>query len=122
MNFTQLFLKYNYSLNPLHGSVIQCLIKKLQQNMLKRVPITKQARFILGIEDVLFLNSVKGGYDIANVSHITFIPKSFCRNRKVFHSQWIIFSILNMNPKIDNTVVKDIYDGKIDFFSSAKAH
>jgi len=33
MNFTQLFLKYNYSLNPLHGSVIQCLIKKLQQNM-----------------------------------------------------------------------------------------
>jgi len=27
-----------------------------------------------------------------------------------------------MNPKIDNTVVKDIYDGKIDFFSSAKAH
>jgi len=33
MSFTQLFPKYNSSLNPLHRSVIQCLIKKLLQNM-----------------------------------------------------------------------------------------
>jgi hypothetical protein len=33
-----------------------------------------------------------------------------------------IFSILNINPKIDNIVVKDIHDGKIDFFLLAKAH
>ncbi len=33
MSFTQLFPKYNYSLNPLRGSAIQCSIKKLQQNM-----------------------------------------------------------------------------------------
>jgi hypothetical protein len=28
MSFTQLFSKYNFILNPLCGSVIQCLIKK----------------------------------------------------------------------------------------------
>ncbi|CAK9189882.1 unnamed protein product, partial (mitochondrion) [Sphagnum tenellum] len=179
MSFTQLFPKYNSSLNPLRGSAIQCSIKKLQQNMvlvdtglktliicfqheLKRVPITKQARFILGIEDVevfgelkmllpkplerkckskliwteltkiwqsdhnlvkgFLLNSVKGGYAIAIAGHIAFPPKSLRRSRKVFHSQWRIFSILNMNPKIGNIVVKDIDDGKIDFFSPAKAH
>jgi len=33
MSFTQLFPKYNSSLNPLHGSVIQSSIKNLQQNM-----------------------------------------------------------------------------------------
>jgi hypothetical protein len=36
MSFTQLFSKYNSSLNPLRGSAIQCLIKKLQQNMVYR--------------------------------------------------------------------------------------
>nr|AND50348.1 ribosomal protein S1 [Flatbergium sericeum] len=179
MSFTQLFPKYNSSLNPLRGSTIQCSIRKLQQNMvlvdtglktliicfqheLKRVPITKQARFILGIEDVevfgelkmllpkplerkckskliwtkltkiwqsdhnlvkgFLLNSVKGGYAIAIAGHIAFLPKSLRKSRKVFHSQWRIFSILNMNPKIGNIVVKDIGDGKIDFFSPAKAH
>ncbi|CAM6007677.1 unnamed protein product [Sphagnum balticum] len=143
MSFTQLFPKYNSSLNPLCGSAIQCSIKKLQQNVvlvdiglktliicfqheLKRMPITKQAKFILGIEDVevfgFLLNSIKGGYAIAIVGHIAFLPKSLRRSRKVFHSQWRIFSILNMNPKIGNIVVKDIDDGKIDFFSPAKAH
>jgi hypothetical protein len=32
------------------------------------------------------------------------------------------FSILNMNLKIGNFVVKDIDDGKLDFFSLAKVH
>jgi hypothetical protein len=126
------------------------------------VPITKQARFILGIEDVeVFgelkmlllkplerkckskliwiertkiwqsdhslvegfpLNLVKGGYAIAIVGHITFLPKSFCRSRKVFHNQWRIFSILNMNSKISNIMVKNIDDDKIYIFSSTKAH
>jgi ribosomal protein S1 len=170
MSFTQLFPQYNSSLNPLRGSAIQCSVKKLRQNMilvntglktpiicfqheLKRVPITKQTRFILGIEDVevfgepkmllpkplerkcrsklvwteltkiwrsdrnlikgFILNSVKGGYAVAIAGHIAFLPKSLRRNRKVFHSQWRIFSILNMNSKIGNIVVKEIGDGKL---------
>jgi ribosomal protein S1 len=153
--------------------------KKLQQNMvlvdtqlktliicfqheLKRVPITKQSRFILGIEDVevfgelkmfllkllkrkckskliwtkltkiwqsdhnlvkgYFLNSVKGGYAIAIASKIAFLPNNLHKSRKVFHTQWRNFSILNMNLKIDNIVVKDIDDGKIYFSSPTKAH
>ena len=72
MSFTQLFPQYNSSLNPLRGSAIQCSVKKLRQNMvlvdtglktliicfqheLKRVPITKQTRFILGVEPFPFL-------------------------------------------------------------------
>ncbi len=126
------------------------------------MPITKQARFILGIEDDevfgelkmllpkllegkckskliwtkltkiwqndhnlvkgFLLNLAKGGYAIAIAGHIAFLPKSLRRCRKVFHSQWIIFSILNMNLKINNIVVKDIDDGKIEFFSPTKAH
>nr|YP_009122530.1 ribosomal protein S1 [Niphotrichum ericoides]AJJ48465.1 ribosomal protein S1 [Niphotrichum ericoides] len=177
MSFTQLFPQYNSSLNPLRGSAIQCSVKKLQQNMilvntglktpiicfqheLKRVPITKQTRFILGIEDVevfgeskmllpkplerkcksklvwteltkiwrsdrnlikgFILNSVKGGYAVAIAGHIAFLPKSLRRNRKVFHSQWRIFSILNMNSKIGNIVVKEIGNGKLDYSSPAK--
>nr|YP_009170583.1 ribosomal protein S1 [Chionoloma tenuirostre]ALF06897.1 ribosomal protein S1 [Chionoloma tenuirostre] len=170
MSFTQLFPQYNSSLNPLRGSAIQCSVKKLRQNIilvntglktpiicfqheLKRVPITKQTRFILGIENVevfgepkmllpkplerkcksklvwteltkiwrsdrnfikgFILNSVKGGYAVAIAGHIAFLPKSLRRNRKVFHSQWRIFSILNMNSKIGNIVVKEIGDGKL---------
>nr|YP_009533038.1 ribosomal protein S1 [Polytrichum commune]AYG93131.1 ribosomal protein S1 [Polytrichum commune] len=179
MSFTQLFPQYNSSLNPLRGSAIQCSVKKLRQNMvlvdtglktliicfqheLKRVPITKQTRFILGVEDVevfgepkmllpkplerkcksklvwteltkiwrsdrnlikgFILNSVKGGYAVAIAGHIAFLPKSLRRNRKVFHSQWRIFSILNMNSKIGNIVVKEIGDNKLDYSSSAKPH
>jgi ribosomal protein S1 len=134
----------------------------LFQHKPKRVPITKQARFILEIEDVevfgelkmllpkplerkckskliwteqtkilqrdhnlvkgFLLNSIKGGYAIVIADHIAFLPKSLCRSKKVFHSQWRFFSILNMNPKIGNIVVKDIDDGKIDFFLPTKAH
>nr|YP_009745561.1 ribosomal protein S1 [Andreaea wangiana]QIH30007.1 ribosomal protein S1 [Andreaea wangiana] len=179
MSFTQLFSKYNSSSNPLRGSAIQCSVKKLEQDMvlvdtglktpiicfqheLKRVPITKQTRFILGIEDVevfgepkmllpkplerkcksnlvwteltkiwqsdqnlvkgFILNSVKGGYAVAIAGHIAFLPKSLRRSRKVFHSQWRIFSILNMNSKIGNIVVKEIGDGKVDYSSPAKPH
>jgi len=131
------------------------------QHELKRMPITKQTSFILGIEDVevfgepkmllpkplerkwksklvwteltkiwrsdrnlikgFILNSVKGGYAVAIAGHIAFLPKSLRRNRKVFHSQWRIFSILNMNSKIGNIVVKEIGDGKLDYSSPAKA-
>jgi len=126
------------------------------------VLITKQARFILGIEDVemfgelkmllpkpverkckskliwtkltkiwqndhnlvkgFFFNLVKGGYAIAIVGHIAFLPKSLRKSRKIFHSQWRFFSILNMNMKIGKIMVKDIDDGKIEFFSLTKAH
>nr|YP_009047454.1 ribosomal protein S1 [Buxbaumia aphylla]AGN74245.1 ribosomal protein S1 [Buxbaumia aphylla]AHI16043.1 ribosomal protein S1 [Buxbaumia aphylla] len=179
MSFTQLFPQYNSSLNPLRGSAIQCSVKKLRQNMilvntglktpiiclqheLKRVSITKQTRFILGLEDVevfgepkmllpkalerkcksklvwteltkiwrsdrnlikgFILNSVKGGYAVAIAGHIAFLPKSLRRNRKVFHSQWRSLSILNMNSKIGNIVVKEISDGKLDYSSPARAH
>nr|YP_009047295.1 ribosomal protein S1 [Ptychomnion cygnisetum]AGN74047.1 ribosomal protein S1 [Ptychomnion cygnisetum]AHI16049.1 ribosomal protein S1 [Ptychomnion cygnisetum] len=177
MSFTQLFPQYNSSPNPLRGSAIQCSVKKLRQSIilvdtglktpiicfqheLKRVPITKQTRFILGIEDVevfgepkmllskplerrcksklvwteltriwrsdrnlikgFILNSVKGGYAVAIAGHIAFLPKSLRRNRKVFHSQWRIFSILNMNSKIGNIVVKEIGDGKLDYSPPAR--
>jgi ribosomal protein S1 len=132
------------------------------QHELNKVPIIKQARFILGIEDVevfselkmllpkllerkckskliwtkltkiwqsdhnlmkgFFYNSVKGGYAIAITSKIAFLPNNLHKSRKVFHTQWRSFSILNMNLKINNIVVKDIDDGKIDFSSPAKAH
>nr|AHI16041.1 ribosomal protein S1 [Blasia pusilla]QIA59564.1 ribosomal protein S1 [Blasia pusilla] len=179
MSFSQLFPKYNSSFNPLRGSAIQCSVIQLQQNKvlvdtglktpiicfqheLKRVPITKQARFNFGIEDVevfgepkmllpkpleikckrklvwieltkiwrsdqnlvkgFILNSVKGGYAVAIAGYIAFLPKSLLRSRKVFYSQWRIFSILNMKPKISNIVVKEIGDGKIDYFSPTKSH
>ncbi|BDD77347.1 ribosomal protein S1 (mitochondrion) [Marchantia polymorpha subsp. ruderalis] len=179
MSFSQLFPKYNSSFNPLRGSAIQCSVIQLQQNKvlvdtglktpiicfqheLKRVPITKQARFHFGIEDVevfgepkmllpkpleikckrklvwieltkiwrsdqnlvkgFILNSVKGGYAVAIAGYIAFLPKSLLRSRKVFYSQWRIFSILNMKPKISNIVVKEIGDGKIDYFSPTKSH
>nr|QIA60854.1 ribosomal protein S1 [Makinoa crispata] len=179
MSFSQLFPKYNSSFNPLRGSAIRCSVIQLQQNKvlvdtglktpilcfqheLERVPITKQARFNFGIEDVevfgepkmllpkpleikckrklvrieltkiwrsdqnlvkgFILNSVKGGYAIAIAGYIASLPKSLLRSRKVFHSQWRIFSILNMKPEISNIVVKEIGDGKIDYFSPTKLH
>uniref|UniRef100_UPI0030FE75CE ribosomal protein S1 n=1 Tax=Cyathodium cavernarum TaxID=351593 RepID=UPI0030FE75CE len=179
MSFSQLFPKYNSSFNPLRGSAIQCSVIQLQQNKvlvdtglktpiicfqheLKRVPITKQARFNFGIEDVevfgepkmllpkpleikckrklvwieltkiwrseqnlvkgFILNSVKGGYAVAIAGYIAFLPKSLLKSRKVFYSQWRIFSILSMKAKISNIVVKEIGDGKIDYFSPTKSH
>nr|QIA60232.1 ribosomal protein S1 [Treubia lacunosa] len=179
MSFNQLFPKYNSSFHPLRGSAIQCSVIQLQQNKvlvdtglktpiicfqheLRRVPITKQARFHFGIEDVevfgepkmllpkpleikckrklvwieltkiwrsdknfvkgFILNSVKGGYAVAIAGYIAFLPKSLLRSRTVFYSQWRIFSILNMKPKISNIVVKEIGDSKIDYFSPTKSH
>nr|YP_009674917.1 ribosomal protein S1 [Haplomitrium hookeri]QDE12935.1 ribosomal protein S1 [Haplomitrium hookeri] len=69
MSFHQLFPKYNSSSHPSRGSAIQCSVIQLQQNKvlvdtglktpiicfqheLEGVPITKQARFHFGIEDV----------------------------------------------------------------------
>nr|YP_010881172.1 ribosomal protein S1 [Pellia epiphylla]WIA66715.1 ribosomal protein S1 [Pellia epiphylla var. borealis]QDE10573.1 ribosomal protein S1 [Pellia epiphylla]WIA66674.1 ribosomal protein S1 [Pellia epiphylla]WIA66756.1 ribosomal protein S1 [Pellia epiphylla var. borealis]WIA66797.1 ribosomal protein S1 [Pellia epiphylla] len=53
------------------------------------------------------LNSVKGGYAVAIAGYIASLPKSLLRSRKVFYSQWRIFSILNMKPEISNIVVKE---------------
>jgi ribosomal protein S1 len=53
------------------------------------------------------LNSVKGGYAIAIAGYIAFLPKSLRIQRKVYRGQWRKFSILNMNPKIGNIVVKE---------------
>nr|QIA59940.1 ribosomal protein S1 [Fossombronia cristula] len=179
MSFSRLFPKYNSSFNPLRGSAIQCSVMQLQQSKvlvdtgsktpiicfqheLERVPITKQARFNFGIEDVevfgepkmllpeplemkckrklvrieptkiwqsdqnlvkgFISNSVKGGYAVAIAGYIAFLPKSLLRSGKVFHSQWRIFSILNMKPEISNIAVKEIGDGKMDYFSPTKLH
>ncbi|GJP41374.1 hypothetical protein CLOM_g1046, partial [Closterium sp. NIES-68] len=55
------------------------------------------------------LNSVNGGYAVAIAGHIAFLPKSLRVERKVYHSQWRTFSILSMNPKIGNIVVKELW-------------
>jgi ribosomal protein S1 len=54
------------------------------------------------------LNSVNGGYAVAIAGHIAFLPKSLRIESKVFPSQWRLFSILNMNAKIRNIVVKEL--------------
>lgn len=54
------------------------------------------------------MNSVNGGYAVAIAGHIAFLPKSLRLDRKIFHSQLRFFSILNMNPKIRNIVVKEL--------------
>lgn len=53
-------------------------------------------------------NSVNGGYAVAIAGHIAFLPKSLRIETKVFPSQWRLFSILNMNAKIRNIVVKEL--------------
>jgi ribosomal protein S1 len=53
------------------------------------------------------LNSVKGGYAVAIAGYIAFLPRSLRFQKKVFHSQWRKFSILNINPKRRNIVVKE---------------
>lgn len=54
------------------------------------------------------LNSVNGGFAVAIAGYIAFLPKSLCLNRRSFIGQWRQFSILSMNPKIANIVVKEI--------------
>lgn len=54
------------------------------------------------------LNPVNGGFAVAIAGYIAFLPKSLCFNRKSFIGQWRQFSILSMNPKIANIVVKEI--------------
>lgn len=53
------------------------------------------------------LNPVNGGYAVAIAGHIAFLPKSLKLTRGVFHSQERVFTILKMNPKIKNIVVKE---------------
>ena len=54
------------------------------------------------------LNSVNGGHAIALGGHIAFLPKSLRIERKVYQGEWRMFSILSMNPKIGNIVVKEL--------------
>jgi hypothetical protein len=54
------------------------------------------------------LNSVNGGFAVAIAGYIAFLPKSLCLNKKVYLGQWRQFSIINMNPKIANIIVKEI--------------
>ena len=58
------------------------------------------------------LNSVKGGYAVGIAGNIAFLPKSLRRGRKIYRGQWRMFSILNMNPKLRNIVVKQHVQGK----------
>nr|QIA60065.1 ribosomal protein S1 [Radula japonica] len=86
------------------------------------IELTKIWRSDQNLVKGFILNSVKGGYAVAIAGYIAFLPKSLLRSRKVFYSQWRIFSILNMKPEISNIVVKEIGDGKIDSFSPPKSH
>ena len=64
------------------------------------------------------LNSVKGGYAVGIAGNIAFLPKSLIRGRKIYRGQWRMFSILNMNPKLRNIVVKQHVHGKGAFTST----
>lgn len=56
------------------------------------------------------LNSVNGGHAVALGGHIAFLPKSLRIERKVYQGEWRMFSILSMNPKIGNIVVKELWN------------
>lgn len=53
------------------------------------------------------LNYIKGGYAIGIAGRVCFLPKTLCIDKKVYRSQWRFFSILNMNPLLNNIVVKE---------------
>jgi ribosomal protein S1 len=59
------------------------------------------------------LNGVKGGYAVAIAGYTAFLPRSLRIGRKVQRSQWRLFSILNMNPKLKNIVVKELATTKL---------
>ena len=59
------------------------------------------------------LNAVKGGYAVAIAGYTAFLPRSLRIGRKVQRSQWRLFSILNMNPKLKNIVVKELATTKL---------
>lgn len=56
----------------------------------------------------LILNPVNGGFAVAVAGYIAFLPRSLCVNKKIFAGQWRQFSIISMNPKIANIVIKEI--------------
>jgi len=106
------------------GELKMPLLKSLERkckSTLIWIELTKIQQSDHNLVKGFLLNLVKGGYAIAIAGHITFLPKNLCRSRKVFHNQWRFFSILNMNSKINNIVVKNIDDGKIDFFHRKNA-
>jgi ribosomal protein S1 len=65
----------------------------------------------------LILNPVNGGFAVAIAGYIAFLPRSLRINKKVFVGQWRQFSIISMNSKIANIVIKEI---KTDTFSETE--
>jgi ribosomal protein S1 len=56
----------------------------------------------------LILNRVNGGYAVAVGGYIAFLPRSLTISKRACRSQRRTFSILKMNPKIHNIVVKEL--------------
>lgn len=77
--------------------------RKLVWNELSKIWGNRRNNRIKGF----ILNAVKGGYAVAIAGQIAFLPKSLCIYKKVYYGQWRFFSIVNMNPRINNIVVKE---------------
>lgn len=56
----------------------------------------------------LVMNKVNGGYAVGIAGNIAFVPRSMLGSKRIFpHNPWRMFTILNMNPKIGNIVVRE---------------
>jgi len=58
------------------------------------------------------LNGINGGFSVAIAGRIAFLPKSLKLKSKINRNNWRTFSILNMNSKLQNIVVKEVYEIK----------
>nr|YP_010736357.1 ribosomal protein S1 [Zygnema circumcarinatum]QKQ14685.1 ribosomal protein S1 [Zygnema circumcarinatum]WEL36330.1 ribosomal protein S1 [Zygnema circumcarinatum] len=88
--------------------VLPKILHKISRRKLTWTSLTKVWRNSQNRIRGFILNSVNGGYAVAIAGHIAFLPRSLRIDKKIFHSQWRMFSILNMNPKIRNIVVKEL--------------
>jgi len=67
------------------------------------------------------LNPVNGGFAVAVAGYIAFLPRSLCFNKKVFIGQWRQFSIISMNSKLANIVLKEIKTNTFSVLTEKKA-